>query len=140
MKEKKRYAGVLVKCNNKVLLCKRNNQGSFPGMWSVPGGKMEQGEEPIESAMREFFEETNIEIYDAPLYKITTIPRYTRDGMKLKGEMYVFGLDVKDEIHPDFENAIDGEEHTDSKYFTLKELDSGMCGTDLYKLIEKVLD
>ena len=36
----KRYVGVVVKCNNKVLLCKRNNQGSFPGMWSIPAGKL----------------------------------------------------------------------------------------------------
>ena len=42
--ENKRYAGVLVKCDNKILLCKRNNLGSYPGMWSIPGGKMEEGE------------------------------------------------------------------------------------------------
>jgi predicted NUDIX family NTP pyrophosphohydrolase len=51
---KKRYAGVLVKCNDKVLLCKRNNHGSFPGMWSIPCGRMEEGEEPMEASKREF--------------------------------------------------------------------------------------
>ena len=36
--------------------------------------------------------------------------------------MYVFGTDVKDEIHPDLENAIDGEEHTECGYFGMDEL------------------
>jgi len=136
---KKRYAGVLVKCNNKVLLCKRNNQGSFPGMWSIPGGKMEPGETPIESAKREFFEETDIQIEDAPLEYIDFIPRHTRDGKKVKGIMHIFGLEVENEIFPDLENAMDGEEHTESAYFELSELDPSMCGTELYNVVEKIL-
>jgi 8-oxo-dGTP diphosphatase len=134
---KKRYAGVLVKCNNKVLLCKRNNQGSFPGMWSIPGGKMEEGEMPIESARREFYEETDISIDDAPLEFIGSIPRHTRDGKKVKGMMHIFGLEVENEIYPDLENAVDGEEHTESGYFEPSELEPNMCGTELYNLITK---
>lgn len=44
MKEKKRYVGVVIKMGDKILLCKRNNKGSFPGMWSVPAGSVEKGE------------------------------------------------------------------------------------------------
>ena len=58
--DKKRYVGVAVICNNKLLLCKRNNQGSFPGMWSIPAGKLEENEDTQDGAKREFFEETNI--------------------------------------------------------------------------------
>ena len=52
--EKKRYVGVMVKCKDKILLCKRNNEGSFPGMWSIPGGKLEENETTQEGAKREF--------------------------------------------------------------------------------------
>ena len=44
MKIVKRYVGVLVKHNDSVLLCKRNNKGSLPGVWSIPAGKLEDGE------------------------------------------------------------------------------------------------
>jgi hypothetical protein len=43
--------------------------------------------------------------------------------------MYVFGTDVKDEIHPDLENAIDGEEHTECGYFGMDELPKPMNET-----------
>ena len=82
--DSKRYAGVMVKCNDKVLLCKRNNLGSFPGMWSIPGGKMEEGESSQESAKREFFEETAVDISDKELTFIGLLPRHTRDGKKLR--------------------------------------------------------
>ena len=42
--ELKKYVGVLVKNGDKCLLCKRNAEGSFPGMWSLPAGKIEKNE------------------------------------------------------------------------------------------------
>ena len=137
--EKKRYVGVMVKCKDKVLLCKRNNQGSFPGMWSIPGGKLEENETTQEGAKREFFEETNVDISDADLQFIGLIPRHTRDGKKIKGLMYVYQLNVDTEIEPDLENAIDGEEHTDWGYFKLREIKPENTGEYMYKLAELVL-
>ena len=137
--ESKRYAGVLVKHNNKVLLCKRNNLGSFPGMWSVPGGKMEEGESTQESAKREFFEETAVNIDDQELKFIGLLPRHTRDGKKVKGLMYIYQLDADKIIEPDFDSAIDGEEHTEWKYFSKDEVTIHMCGEYLCKLIEIIL-
>jgi len=137
--DKKRYAGVVVKCNDKILLCKRNNQGSFPGMWSIPGGKMEEGESSQESAKREFFEETNVKIDDDQINFVGLLPRHTRDGKKVKGMMYVYQLNVENPIEPDFENAIDGEEHTEWNYFTIDEIKPQYCGEYLYKLCEIIL-
>lgn len=137
--DSKRYAGVLVKCGDQILLCKRNNLGSFPGMWSIPGGKMEEGESSQESARREFFEETAVDISDRDLKFIGLLPRHTRDGKKIKGMMYVYQLDTETPIEPDFATAKDGEEHTEWKYFKLDEIDSNECGEFMYKLIEIVL-
>jgi len=137
--ESKRYAGVLVKCGDKVLLCKRNNLGSFPGMWSIPGGKMEEGESSQESAKREFVEETAVDISNRNIKFIGLLPRHTRDGKKVKGMMYVYQLDTENPIEPDFAAAKDGEEHTEWKYFTLDEINFRSCGEFMYKLIEVVL-
>jgi 8-oxo-dGTP diphosphatase len=137
--EKKRYVGVMVKCKDKVLLCKRNNMGSFPGMWSIPGGKMEENETPIEGAKREFLEETDVNINDKEIKLIGLIPRHTRDGKKVKGLMYVYLLEVEEPIIPDLVNAIDGEEHTDSGYFTLDEINPETSGDYFHRLAEIIL-
>ena len=137
--EKKRYTGVIVKCKDKILLCKRNNQGSFPGMWSIPGGKMEENETTQEGAKREFFEETDMNIDNSELKFVGLIPRHTRDGKKVKGLMYVYLLDVEEPIIPDLENAIDGEEHTECGYFTIDEIKPEKSGEYLHKLAEIVL-
>lgn len=137
--ESKRYAGVMVKFGDKILLCKRNNQGSFPGMWSIPGGKMEEGESSQESARREFFEETAVSIDDKELKFIGLLPRHTRDGKKVKGLMYVYQLDVDSPIEPDFAAAKDGDEHTEWDYFTIDQIDFRKCGEYMHKLAEIVL-
>ena len=135
----KRYVGVLVKCKDKILLCKRNNQGSFPGMWSIPAGKLEENESTQEGAKREFFEETAINIDEVPLKFIGLVPRHTRDGKKIKGLMYVYLLESEEELNPDFENATDGEKHTDYGYFSKGQLEENKIGTYLYRLLEIIL-
>lgn len=140
MMDNKRYVGVLVKCKDKVLLCKRNANGSYPGMWSIPAGKLETEESTMEAAKREFYEETAIDIDDEKISFVGLIPRHTRDGKKIKGLMYVYIWEPKEEVMPDLENAIDGEEHTDCKYFELKEIDPMSTGTYLHRLIEIVLE
>jgi len=138
--ESKRYAGVMVKWGDKILLCKRNNLGSFPGMWSIPGGKMEEGESSQESAKREFVEETAHNIDGQELKFIGLLPRHTRDGKKVKGLMYVYQLDTDQPIEPDFAAAKDGEEHTDWNYFKLDEIDPKTCGEYIYKLAKIILE
>jgi ADP-ribose pyrophosphatase YjhB (NUDIX family) len=137
--DKKRYVGVAVKHQNKLLLCKRNNQGSFPGMWSIPGGKLEENETTQEGAKREFFEETSLNINDVELTFVGLIPRHTRDGKKVKGFMYVYLLNTESPMYPDLVNAIDGEEHTECGYFPIEEIKPETSGEYLYKLAEIIL-
>lgn len=133
----KKYAGIIVRCNNKVLLCKRNAEGSLPGFWSCPGGKMEEGETSKEAAVREFMEETDLAVY-GDLKFIGAIKRYTRDGKTLKGLMYCYLLDVEEEIYPDLERAIDGDEHTECGYFEKENLPKQMTN-QFNKLIKIIL-
>ena len=105
MKKNKRFSGILVKCNDKVLLCKRSNDNTLPGVWSIPGGGIEDGESPEDAARREFYEETNLEV-NGNLDLVGFIDRYNKDGTYLKGFMYVYSLEVDEEIYPDLQKKI----------------------------------
>ncbi len=45
---------------NEVLILKRSEGFSNPGKYDLPGGKIDPGEQPIDGAIRELFEETGI--------------------------------------------------------------------------------
>lgn len=134
----KRYVGVLVKHNDEVLLCKRNSEGSLPGVWSIPAGKLDGSESPLNGALREFHEETNLKL-DNKLNLVGFVTRTNRDGSKHKGLMYVFMVETDERINPDLENALDGDEHTECGYFTLDNLPIEDKKDQLYKLIVNIL-
>ena len=51
--------------NNKgeVLIIKRNKDDvNHPGIWEIPGGRLDLGEDPFEGLKRETKEETNIDV------------------------------------------------------------------------------
>jgi 8-oxo-dGTP pyrophosphatase MutT (NUDIX family) len=132
----KRYVGVIVKCGDKFLICKRNDELLGQGEWSIPAGKIEHEEEIKISARREFFEETAININNFELEFAGIIPRYTRDGSKMKGLMYTYIINIDEQLTPDLEEAIDGHEHTECGYFTLNDMKNIKINTFLYKLFE----
>lgn len=112
----KKYAGIIVRCKNKVLLCKRNSDTTLPGHWSCPAGSVEKDEDPKEAAIREFMEETDLPVV-GDINFAAIIKRTNRDGTEVKGNLYCYLMDVSDEIYPDLENATDGDEHTECGYF-----------------------
>lgn len=138
MKEVKRYSGVIVKCGDEVLLCKRNATGELPGQWSIPCGHLEKGEHPIDGVKREFKEETNYTL-DNDLKLVGFVKRYNREGSEVKGLMYVFMMETDEPINPDLENAKDGEEHTECGYFNLENLPFDNKSDQLCKLITRLL-
>lgn len=124
----KKAAGILVVNNGKCLLCKRNTEGSLPGEWSIPAGKIEPREGPMSAAQREFFEETALNI-DGQLDFIGVVKRYNREGTKPKGVLYIFRNNSDEKLVPDLNSAIDGNEHTACGYFGKNELPLPMGDT-----------
>lgn len=60
-----------------------------PNQWTMPGGKIEDGEAPIEAARREVFEETGLTVTDLePIWSGTRPSVKTERGLV---EIHVFG-------------------------------------------------
>ena len=96
--------GFIFNENDELLLIKRrDNDAHSPGIWEVPGGRIDIGEDPIAGVKREVREETQLEvIVQEPL----GVRSFTRDdGQHIT--MIVF------RCSPETYDVILSEEHTD---------------------------
>ena len=55
-------AGILCDSAGRILIAERVGGGVFNGLWEFPGGKIDDGESPVEALSRELAEELGIEI------------------------------------------------------------------------------
>lgn len=64
MEKKRRIAayGVATDAGGRVLLVRASDRSNTPGVWSLPGGGIEHGEDPADAAVREFVEETGLAV------------------------------------------------------------------------------
>ena len=99
-------AGILYCCYDEALLCLGENSG----IWNVPKGHIMIGEEPLEGAIREFTEETQIVLNGIPELSNT----YKKDN---GGTFYLYVLKGRAKF-----NARIDHEHTDWGYFGIDEL------------------
>lgn len=52
----------ILKKEDKILIAKKREGKPLAGLWEFPGGKIEEGETPEESIIRELMEEMNIKV------------------------------------------------------------------------------
>lgn len=64
-------AVALVDADGRILLAQRPAGKSMAGLWEFPGGKVEPGERPEETLIRELHEELGIEVKEACLAPLT---------------------------------------------------------------------
>ena len=100
------YAGLLIRCKERYLLCKRAEGAAYPGTWSVPGGGVKSTEEPKDAAIRETLEETQIPVHVEDTTHITTMTGSAHDG----GNFHLYMTEIVDELRPilDFEHVASG--------------------------------
>ncbi|GAA3911162.1 NUDIX domain-containing protein [Actinoplanes auranticolor] len=55
----------------RVLLARNSHLSTFPGLWTLPGGGVEQGEHPDDTVVREFAEETGLTVRVTGLRSVT---------------------------------------------------------------------
>tara|TARA_B100001741_G_scaffold302407_1_gene291528 strand:+ start:740 stop:1120 length:381 start_codon:yes stop_codon:yes gene_type:complete len=53
---------IITKDNNYLLLKRSSTSKTYPNTWDFPGGKLDTGEIPIQTALREAKEETGLDI------------------------------------------------------------------------------
>jgi ADP-ribose pyrophosphatase YjhB (NUDIX family) len=125
----KKAAGVVISCNNSVILCKRilqykGQKVPYGGYWSPFAGIIEEGESPKDTAVRELKEESQVEANKQDLKHLNTFKNKST-------HFYLYLLEVED-----FPQIKLCQEHTDIGYFNvelLKEL------PEEYKIDSRIL-
>ena len=64
-------ACALIDADSRVLIAQRPEGKAMAGLWEVPGGKMEPGERPEETLIRELHEELGIAVKEPCLAPLT---------------------------------------------------------------------
>ena len=90
--------GMITKGNQLLLVQK--NKGPYKGLWDLPGGKIEFGEEPETTLIREVLEETGLEIKNQTFLKSdAVVVNYVDDvigKVTLHHVGFIFKIEVKD--------------------------------------------
>lgn len=133
----KKWSGIILQYENEILLCKRSEKKSLANTWSIPSGKVESGETPGHAAIREFYEETNIKL-DTNIDFVGFIDKFKNDELK-KGHMFVFHKKTEKKLEPNLEEAKDGFEHTECRYFKKDNLPKQKNNEELIDLIKRVV-
>jgi 8-oxo-dGTP pyrophosphatase MutT (NUDIX family) len=98
-------------------------QGSYTGKWSFPKGHSNVGEKPLECTLREVGEETGID-------KLPEASEYLQIGY---GNYFVFYLSEPIKLIPR-----DTHEIMDTKWVTLKEMESMVLNADVSIFMKKM--
>jgi len=89
---KVKAAGIFIlNKDNKLLVCHPTNHS--PSFWSIPKGKVEGSETLIEAAIRETFEETNIDLTDYSNKLISIDSQYYSHKQKVLHPFVLFEID-----------------------------------------------
>lgn len=91
-------AAILENSKGQVLIAKRKQGKKLAGYWEFPGGKVEEGESPGESLVRELKEEMNLDI-EVREFVGESIYRYAEGLIRLiafKGKIVGGEVDLKD--------------------------------------------
>jgi 8-oxo-dGTP pyrophosphatase MutT (NUDIX family) len=111
---KKNYADCIIRNEHgEILLLQRSYQDDFmPGKWCLPGGKIEPGENTIDAAKRELFEETGFAI---PMDFVKTL-------QKPDCTINYFQGHILNNVDPTKQLLIDNSEHYRAEFVTVSEL------------------
>ncbi|ESV53707.1 DNA mismatch repair protein MutT [Streptococcus agalactiae LMG 14747] len=123
--------GILANQEGKVLLQLRGDKKT----WAIPGGAMELGESSLEAAIREFYEETGIEVQAKCLLNVyTNFDEVYPNGDQVQTVVFIYELTATEIGNiSDFHN----EETLKVAFFTKEEIDQLDSISDKHRLMLK---
>ena len=114
-----RSYGVLIS-EGRVALVRSSNPRHVPPLWWLPGGGIDFGEAPEDSLVREFKEETGLEIHEPALLGVTSDVRRRDNGDKIHTVRILFTVELAGgELHHEVHGTTD-----DAAWFELRDLES----------------
>ncbi|MBI3888379.1 NUDIX hydrolase [Candidatus Nomurabacteria bacterium] len=115
-----------------LLMLKRAKTDHFPGLYELPGGKLDENEDIFSGGRRELFEETNLSIKE--FLSKPEIFDFNAVSDKKRCRGYVFNIlpENKDII-------LNPAEHTEYKWVTLSEIDNLDMLSNTKALAKKIL-
>ena len=104
-----RSYGILID-NDRVALVRSSNPRHVPPLWWLPGGGIDFGEAPEDTLIREFREETGLEVNNPQLIGVTSDVRRRDNGDKIHTVRIIFsvelaGGDLHHEVHGTTDHA-----------------------------------
>jgi ADP-ribose pyrophosphatase YjhB (NUDIX family) len=88
--------GLCFDADGRVLLARGSERSEFPGVWSLPGGGVEQGEHPDAAAVREFAEESGLAVEVTGLRAVTAdVCRLPRPGVLEHTDRLIYDVAVR---------------------------------------------
>src|SRR6201991_3579087 len=105
-------ACALVDADKRVLIAQRPPDKAMAGLWEFPGGKIEPGERPEETLIRELREELSIEVKE-PCLAPFTFASHAYPDFQLLMPLYVCRR---------WEGTVTAREHTALKWVKPREL------------------
>ena len=99
-----KFAVIISKSNGKWVVCKHNERNTY----EIPGGHREDGEEILETAKRELYEETGAVVFDIkPVCVYSVTAEYNFNGQETFGMLYFADIkEFEDELHNEIEKII----------------------------------
>lgn len=112
---KKYIAAIFCNRDGKFLFLLRQPNKSHGNTWGIPGGKVNKDETPKEGAIREFFEETRIQLNEKEVKDVGHV--YIKDPTY--GDFIYWMFSTKYSSQNEVE--INKEEHRQARWLTFKE-------------------
>jgi 8-oxo-dGTP pyrophosphatase MutT (NUDIX family) len=111
---------VIINTNNKILICHPTNDFSGYGIWDLPKGRIDDGETELECALREVYEETNLNLKEIK-GDTSFLSRTERNGRKYV--LYVFrALEDLSKYEIKCNSLVDGDyESWETPYYEIDE-------------------
>ena len=107
-------AGCFCEWNGKLLYLKRHADKPYGETWGLPAGKIEEGEDPRQAAIREVEEEVGIKLDPKKLQEV--VKSYLDvDGLRYVFHAFRVRLDKSPQIR------LEPQAHTEAKWLTVDE-------------------